>query len=66
MYPKSADIAYFSKGLKDEFKTAVVSEPSVFEPLKFCCSYAQQCLYRDPEKTVLAHPSRWLTNEFLV
>ena len=26
-----------SKGLKNEFETAVVNEPSVFEPLKFCC-----------------------------
>ena len=25
----------FSKGLKNEFETAVVNEPSVFEPLKF-------------------------------
>ena len=24
----------FSKGLKNEFETAVVNEPSVFEPLK--------------------------------
>ena len=27
-----------SKGLKNEFETAVVNEPSVFEPLKFYCS----------------------------
>ena len=27
----------FSKGLQNEFETAVVNEPSVFEPLKFCC-----------------------------
>ena len=26
-----------SKGLKNEFETAVVNEPSVFEPLKFYC-----------------------------
>ena len=26
-----------SYGLKDEFKTAVLNEPSVFEPLKFYC-----------------------------
>ena len=25
----------FSNGLKNEFETAVVNEPSVFEPLKF-------------------------------
>ena len=28
---------FFSKGLKNEFETAVVYEPSVFEPLNFCC-----------------------------
>ena len=26
-----------SKGHKNEFETAVVNEPSLFEPLKFCC-----------------------------
>ena len=29
----------FSKGLKNEFETAVVYEPSVFEPLKFYCMW---------------------------
>ena len=29
----------FSKGLKNEFKTAMVNEPSVFEPLKFYCNF---------------------------
>ena len=28
----------FSNGLKNEFETAVVSEPSVFEPLKVDCT----------------------------
>ena len=37
-YPKSAAMGFFSKGLKNEFETAVVNEPSVFEPLKFFCS----------------------------
>ena len=27
----------FSQGLENEFETAVVNEPSVFEPLKFYC-----------------------------
>ena len=27
----------FSWGLKNEFETAMVNEPSVFEPLKFYC-----------------------------
>ena len=29
----------FFKGLKNEFETAVVNEPSVFEPLKFYCIF---------------------------
>ena len=29
---------FFFQGLKYELATAVVNEPSVFEPLKFCCS----------------------------
>ena len=28
-------MGFFSKGLEDEFGTAVVDEPLVFEPLKF-------------------------------
>ena len=36
-YPKSAAMFFFPKGLKNEFETAVVNEPSVFEPLKFYC-----------------------------
>ena len=35
--PKSAAMGFFSKGLKNEFETAMVNEPSVFEPLKFYC-----------------------------
>ena len=38
-YPKSAATGCFSKGLKNEFETAVVNEPSVFEPLKFYYIY---------------------------
>ena len=37
-YPKSTPMGFFSKGLKNEFETAVVNEPSVFEPLKLYCS----------------------------
>ena len=29
----------FSKGPKNEFETAMVNEPSVFEPLKFYCMF---------------------------
>ena len=35
-YPKSAAMCFF-QGFKNEFETAVVNEPSVFEPLKFYC-----------------------------
>ena len=37
-YPKFAAKGIFSQGLKNKFETAVVNEPSVFEPLKFYCS----------------------------
>ena len=39
-HPKLSQICscgIFSQGLKNEFETAVVNEPSVFEPLKFYC-----------------------------
>ena len=32
-------MGFFSKGLKNKFETAVVNEPSAFEPLKFNCVY---------------------------
>ena len=35
-YPKSAAMGFFT-GLKNGFETAVVNEPTVFEPLKFYC-----------------------------
>ena len=34
-FPKSAAMGVFSKGLKNEFETAVINEYSVFELLKF-------------------------------
>ena len=37
-YPKSAAMGFFSKGVKNEFETAMVNEPLVFEPLKFYCT----------------------------
>ena len=36
-YPKSAAMRFYSKGLKNKFKTPVVNKPSVFKPLKFYC-----------------------------
>ena len=37
-YSNSAAMDFCSKGLKNEFKTAMVNETSVFEPLKFYCN----------------------------
>ena len=36
-YPNSAAMGFFSRGLKNEFKTAMVNKPSVFESLKIYC-----------------------------
>ena len=36
-YSKPAVMFFFSKGLKNEFETTMLNEPSVFEPLKFYC-----------------------------
>ena len=33
-YPKSVAMGFFSNGHKNEFETARVNEPSVFQPLK--------------------------------
>ena len=47
-YPKENNVCNYgsvSKGLKNEFETAVVNEPSVFEPLKFYCSLENILLY---------------------
>ena len=42
-YPKTittAAMGFFPRDTKNEFETAVVNEPSVFEPLKFYCIWA--------------------------
>ena len=39
---KSVGMGFCSKGLKNEFETAVVNEPSVFEPLNFYCIFVMQ------------------------
>ena len=41
-YSKSAAMGFYSKGLKNEFKRAVVNEPSVFKPLKFYCIFTER------------------------
>ena len=38
-YSKSAAMGFFFLELKNEFETAVLNEPPVFEPLKFCCTF---------------------------
>ena len=38
-YPKSARMGFCAEGPKKEFETAVVNEPSVFEPLKLYCKW---------------------------
>ena len=46
-YPKYNNVCsygIFSWGLKDEFETAMVNEPSVFEPLKVYCRYSKMDL----------------------
>ena len=43
-YPKSGAKGFCSKGLQNEFETAVLNKPSVFEPLKFyCISLFEKC-----------------------
>ena len=49
-YPKSAARVFVSYGLKNEFETAVVNEPSVFEPLKFYCNLKSIVTLRKPNK----------------
>ena len=47
-YPKYNHVCSygaFSKGLKNEFETAVVNQPSVFEPLNFYCMYLYMCVF---------------------
>ena len=65
-YTKSAAMGYFSKGLKNEFETAVVNEVSVFEPLKFYCSYRkpktgiQRQLISQTDILSVQHGFKWL------
>ena len=48
-HPKLSQICscgIFSKGLKNEFETTAVNEPSVFEPLTFYCVCLCPSVYR--------------------
>ena len=52
-FPKSAAMIFVSKGLKNEFETAVVNEPSVFEPLKFYCNaQSSHCKSKQSQCTI--------------
>ena len=53
-YPKSAAKGSFSKGRKHEFETAMVNEPSVYEPLKFYC-YLDDCGYSRCRRLLFRH-----------
>ena len=48
-YNNVSSYGIFPLGLKNEFETAVVNEPSVFEPSKFYCIYTENrlCLEMD-------------------
>ena len=37
-YPKFATMGFVPRDPRTSFETTVVNEPSVFEPLKFCCN----------------------------
>ena len=43
-YSKSEAMGFFPKGLNNEIETTVVNEPSMFEPLKFYCTWNKQSL----------------------
>ena len=53
-----------SKGLKNEFETAMVNEPSVFKPLKFHCSFFFVKVYRQ-SRTVIWNSCEFETNPHL-
>ena len=63
-YPKSA-AKDFCKRLKKEYEIAVVNEPSVFQPLKFYCTYASDTVvhchsnFHQTCNTVLPHQSMY-------
>ena len=58
-FPKSAAMDFFSKGLKNEFETARINEPSGFEPLKFYCIVPEN---RDG-KIYLEKTQKWTQKE---
>ena len=53
-----------SWGLKNEFETAVVNEPSVFEPLKFYCN--MKITLKHPKSAAMGFFPKGLENEFEV
>ena len=57
-YPKSTNMRFCPKGIKKEFETAVVNEPSVFEPLKFYCIKSQNVVLfvKEMAENILVYP----------
>ena len=58
-YPKFAAMFFFSKRLKNEFETAVVNEPSVFEPLKFYCTSTLTITASETECVSILYKKKW-------
>ena len=55
---KSAAVGFFLKGLKNEFETAVVNEPPVFEPVMgYCIIHIPITVGATLQLTVLGCPS---------
>ena len=54
-----------SKGLKNEFETAKVNEPSVFEPLKFFCISIKRLIisFKRYNKSIKQHKIEWNWNK---
>ena len=52
---KSAAMGVFSWGLKNEFETAMVNEPTVFEPWKFYCVLFTVARLQDSDGNKIAH-----------
>ena len=59
------NLQLWSKGSKNEFETAVVNQPSVFEPLKFyCISYFSSHLNSYCPKLLVSHSKFSGTRKF--
>ena len=67
-HPKLSQICnngVWSKGLKTKLETAMVNEPSVFESLKFYCTYMHILVATPLSDMVHELPRRWILIAFL-